>query len=55
VHRVQSGHGGQLIKWIVPIRERRVEYEKNPRRVLELIDAGLKRPRRSRENDDART
>jgi tryptophanyl-tRNA synthetase len=32
-----------LIKWIAPIRERRVEYEKNPKRVLELIDAGSKR------------
>jgi tryptophanyl-tRNA synthetase len=34
-----------LIKWIAPIRERRVEYEKNPRRVLELIDTGSKRAR----------
>jgi tryptophanyl-tRNA synthetase len=34
-----------LIKWIAPIRERRVEYEKNPRRVLELIDAGSQRAR----------
>jgi len=34
-----------LIKWITPVRERRVEYEKNPKRVLELIDAGSKRAR----------
>jgi len=34
-----------LIKWIAPIRERRVEYEKNPKRVLELIDVGSKRAR----------
>ena len=34
-----------LIKWIAPIRERRVEYEQNPHRVLELIDAGSKRAR----------
>jgi tryptophanyl-tRNA synthetase len=34
-----------LIKWIAPIRERRVEYEKNPKRVLELIDNGSKRAR----------
>jgi tryptophanyl-tRNA synthetase len=34
-----------LIKWIAPIRERRVEYEKNPKRVLELIDAGSRRAR----------
>jgi tryptophanyl-tRNA synthetase len=34
-----------LIKWIAPIRERRMEYEKNPKRVLELIDQGSKRAR----------
>ncbi len=34
-----------LIKWIAPIRERRVEYEKNPKRVLELLDAGSERAR----------
>jgi tryptophanyl-tRNA synthetase len=31
-----------LIKWIAPIRERRLEYEKHPARVLEVIDAGSK-------------
>jgi tryptophanyl-tRNA synthetase len=34
-----------LIEWIAPIRERRVQYEKNPARVLEVIDAGSKRAR----------
>jgi tryptophanyl-tRNA synthetase len=34
-----------LIRWIAPIRERRVEYEKKSKRVLELIDAGSKRAR----------
>jgi tryptophanyl-tRNA synthetase len=34
-----------LIKWIAPIRERRVEYEQNPKRVPELIDEGSKRAR----------
>jgi tryptophanyl-tRNA synthetase len=34
-----------LIKWIAPVRERRVEYEKNPKRVLELIDDGSQRAR----------
>jgi len=34
-----------LIQWIAPIRERRVQYEKNPARVLEVIDAGSKRAR----------
>ncbi len=34
-----------LIDWIAPIRERRVQYEKNPARVLEVIDAGSERAR----------
>ncbi|HMI52785.1 MAG TPA: hypothetical protein VK525_14825 [Candidatus Saccharimonadales bacterium] len=29
-----------LIAWIAPVRERRLEYEKRPQRVLEVIDAG---------------
>ncbi|HEY2545866.1 MAG TPA: hypothetical protein VGI46_07370, partial [Candidatus Acidoferrum sp.] len=35
-----------LITWIAPVRERRVEYEKHPARVLEMIDEGSKRARR---------
>jgi len=35
-----------LITWIAPIRERRLEYEKQPARVLEIIDAGSKTARR---------
>jgi len=34
-----------LIEWIAPVRERRVEYEKNPKRVLEILDAGSKQAR----------
>jgi tryptophanyl-tRNA synthetase len=34
-----------LIEWIAPIRERRLEYEKHPARVLEIIDAGSKTAR----------
>jgi tryptophanyl-tRNA synthetase len=34
-----------LIKWIAPIRERRVEYERNPARVLEIVDSGSNRAR----------
>ncbi len=34
-----------LIEWIAPVRERRVEYEKNPKQVLELLDAGSKKAR----------
>jgi tryptophanyl-tRNA synthetase len=34
-----------LIKWIAPIRERRVAYEKKPKQVLELLEDGSKRAR----------
>ncbi len=34
-----------LVKWIAPIRERRIEYEKHPKRVLEVIDEGSKKAR----------
>jgi tryptophanyl-tRNA synthetase len=34
-----------LIQWITPVRERRVEYEKHPGRVLEIIDEGSKKAR----------
>jgi tryptophanyl-tRNA synthetase len=34
-----------LIAWIAPIRERRLEYEKHPARVLEIIDEGSKTAR----------
>jgi len=36
---------GDLIKWIAPVRERRVKYEKNPKQVLEILDAGSKKRR----------
>jgi tryptophanyl-tRNA synthetase len=34
-----------LIEWITPVRERRVEYEKHPKRVLEILDAGSQKAR----------
>lgn len=34
-----------LIQWIAPVRERRVEYEKSPARVLEIVDEGSKKAR----------
>jgi tryptophanyl-tRNA synthetase len=34
-----------LIKWIAPIRERRMEYEKNPKQVLNVIDEGSSKAR----------
>jgi tryptophanyl-tRNA synthetase len=35
-----------LIKWIAPVRERRVDYEQNPKRVLEILDEGSKKARK---------
>src|SRR5437762_10519934 len=35
-----------LIEWIRPVRERRVELERQPARVLEVIDEGSKRARK---------
>ena len=35
-----------LIKWIAPVRERRIEYEEHPKRVLEVIDAGSQKARK---------
>ncbi len=34
-----------LIKWIAPVRERRVKWENDPKGVLEILDAGSKRAR----------
>jgi tryptophanyl-tRNA synthetase len=34
-----------LIKWIAPVRERRVKWEKNPKGVLEILDEGSRRAR----------
>jgi len=34
-----------LIRWIAPVRERRVKYEKNPKQVLEILDEGSKKAR----------
>jgi tryptophanyl-tRNA synthetase len=36
-----------LIKWIEPVRARRVEYEQNPKRVLQILDAGSAKARES--------
>ena len=34
-----------LIKWIAPVRERRVQYEKHPQQVLQVIDEGSQKAR----------
>jgi tryptophanyl-tRNA synthetase len=36
-----------LIKWIEPIRARRLDYEQHPKRVLEILDAGSVNARKS--------
>lgn len=41
----KAAMAANLIKWIAPIRQRRVEYEKNPARVLEIVDSGSHRAR----------
>jgi tryptophanyl-tRNA synthetase len=35
-----------LIQWIAPVRERRLEYEKRPARVLEVIEEGSAKARK---------
>jgi tryptophanyl-tRNA synthetase len=34
-----------LIKWIAPVRERRMQYEKHPQQVLQVIDEGSQKAR----------
>ncbi len=43
-----------LIKWIAPIRERRVDYEKHPKRVLEILDDGSNKARKVAQGTMAR-
>ncbi len=43
-----------LIKWIAPVRERRVQYENNPKRVLEILDAGSNKARKVAQGTMAR-
>jgi tryptophanyl-tRNA synthetase len=43
-----------LIKWIAPVRERRLEYQKHPKRVLEILDDGSNRARRVAQGTMAR-
>jgi tryptophanyl-tRNA synthetase len=41
----KSAMADNLIKWIEPIRERRLEHEKNPARVLEILNEGSTKAR----------
>ena len=36
-----------LIKWIGPVREKRLDYEQHPKRVMEILDAGSAKARES--------
>jgi len=36
-----------LIQWIAPVREKRMDYEQHPKRVLEILDAGSAKARES--------
>jgi tryptophanyl-tRNA synthetase len=50
----KSAMADNLIKWIEPVRERRLQYEQNPKRVLEILDAGSTKARESAEQTMAR-
>jgi tryptophanyl-tRNA synthetase len=43
----KSAMADNLIKWIAPIRERRLHYEQNPRAALDILDAGSTKARKS--------
>ena len=36
-----------LIKWITPVRERRLDYEQNPKKALQVLDEGSAKARRA--------
>ena len=36
-----------LIRWIAPVREKRLDYEQHPKRVLEILEAGSSKARQS--------
>ena len=43
----KSKMADHLIRWIEPVRARRIEYEQNPKRVLEILDSGSTSARKS--------
>jgi tryptophanyl-tRNA synthetase len=50
----KSAMADNLIKWIAPIRERRLNYEQNPKKVLQLLDEGSAKASESAERTMAR-
>jgi tryptophanyl-tRNA synthetase len=50
----KSALADNLIKWIEPIRERRIEHEKNPARVLDILNEGSSKAREQAQKTMAR-
>jgi tryptophanyl-tRNA synthetase len=50
----KSAMAENLIKWIAPVRERRLEYEQHPKRALDILDAGSAKARESAKETMAR-
>jgi tryptophanyl-tRNA synthetase len=45
----KSAMAENLIKWITPVREKRLDYEAHPKKALEILDAGSAKARESAE------
>jgi len=43
----KSAMAENLIKWITPVRERRLDYEAHPKKALEILDQGSAKARKS--------
>ena len=43
----KSAMAENLIKWIAPVRDRRLDYEAHPKKALEILDAGSAKARES--------
>jgi tryptophanyl-tRNA synthetase len=43
----KSAMAENLIKWITPVREKRLDYEQHPKKALEILDAGSAKARDS--------
>jgi len=43
----KSAMAENLIKWITPVREKRLDYEAHPKKALEILDAGSAKARES--------
>jgi tryptophanyl-tRNA synthetase len=50
----KSAMADNLIKWITPIRERRLKWEANPKGVLEILDNGSRKAQESAQQTMAR-